>query len=156
MCAHKAENPLTEVKHCHSGSLLTAEGAPTDASDFHKFLLFFHVFKSIHSLFAVNHSPLPLRPTKRRSLNLATCSFIVAWQFFSSALQFSSLPARIVTVVPSPTSTSATTLKELGSVLLARQCGGSLEHKKYGLLVRTARLNDIFVVVSYWLKRMIN
>lgn len=67
------------------------------------------------------HIPLPLRPTNLKSLNLATWFFITAEQFRSSAHQFSSLPAFIVTIVPSPTSASDTTLNATGSVLLDRQ-----------------------------------
>ncbi|GBP50477.1 hypothetical protein EVAR_96714_1 [Eumeta japonica] len=81
------------------------------------------------------HSPRPLRPTKRRSLNLATWFFMTAELFRSSAQQFSSLPARTVTSVPSPTSPSATTLNATGSVLLERQCGGNTVHTKCGLPV---------------------
>lgn len=81
--------------------------------------------------------PRPLRPTNRKSLNLATWFFITAVQFRSSAHQFSSLPAFIVTEVPSPTSANATTLNGTGSVLFDRQWFGSAEHRIYGLPVRT-------------------
>lgn len=85
--------------------------------------------------------------------------------FLSSAQQFSSLPARTVTSVPSPTSPSATTLNATGSVLLERQCGGSTVHTKWGLPVRTsspgcsdrksprvrsARMSDVIFVYVSW------
>lgn len=82
--------------------------------------------------------PRPLLPTNRKSLNLATEFFMTAVQFLSSPHQFSSLPAFIVTIVPSPTSANATTLNATGSVLFERQCVGNAEHKIYGLPVRTA------------------
>lgn len=66
-------------------------------------------------------SPLPLLPTNLKSLNLATWFFIKVVEFLSSAQQFSSLPARTVTRVPSTTSPRATTLNATGSVLLDRQ-----------------------------------
>lgn len=78
------------------------------------------------------YSPLPLLPTNLRSLNLATWFFISAVEFRSSAQQFSSLPARTVTRVPSPTSPRATTLNATGRVLLDRQWVGNWLHKKYG------------------------
>lgn len=84
-----------------------------------------------------DHLPRPLLPTKRRSLNLATWFFMTAVQFRSSPHQLSSFPARIVTMVPSPTSVKATTLKATGRVLLERQWFGSAEHRIYGLPVRT-------------------
>lgn len=79
-----------------------------------------------------NDSPLPLRPTNLRSLNLATWFFIRAVEFLSSAQQFSSLPARTVTRVPSPTSPRATTLKATGRVLLDLQCAGRTVQTKCG------------------------
>lgn len=85
------------------------------------------------------HLPRPLRPTNRRSLNLATWFFMTAEPFRSSAHQFSSLPALIVTNVPSPTSANDTTLKATGNVLFDRQWLGSAEHRKYGLPVRTEK-----------------
>lgn len=84
-----------------------------------------------------NYLPRPLLPTNRRSLNLATWFFITAVQFLSSPHQFSSLPARIVTIVPSPTSANATTLNATGNVLFERQWFGNAEHNIYGLPVRT-------------------
>lgn len=84
------------------------------------------------------HSPRPERPTNRRSLNLATWFFISAVQLRSSAQKFSSLPARMVTGVPSGTSPSATTLNATGSVLLDRQCVGSTVHTTCGQPVRTS------------------
>lgn len=77
-------------------------------------------------------SPLPLLPTNLRSLNLATWFFIKAVEFLSSAQQFSSLPARTVTKVPSPTSPRATTLKATGRVLLDLQCAGRTVQTKCG------------------------
>lgn len=92
--------------------------------------------------FILNSSlPRPLRPTKRRSLNLATWFFMTAVQLRSSPHQLSSFPARIVTMVPSPTSVKATTLNATGRVLLERQWFGSAEHKMYGLPVRTVKKN---------------
>lgn len=91
--------------------------------------------------------PRPLRPTKRRSLNFATWFFITAEQLRSSAHQFSSLPAFIVTIVPSPTSASDTTLKATGSVLFDLQWFGNAEHRKYGLPVRTE--NEIIGLHDY-------
>lgn len=85
--------------------------------------------------------PRPLRPTKRRSLNFATWFFMTAVQLRSSPHQLSSFPARIVTMVPSPTSVKATTLNATGRVLLERQWFGSAEHKMYGLPVRTVKQN---------------
>lgn len=82
--------------------------------------------------------PLPLLPTKRKSLNLATWFFISAVQFRSSAQKFSSFPARMVTAVPSGTSPKATTLNATGSVLLDRQWVGSMVHTRNGLPVRTS------------------
>ena len=58
--------------------------------------------------------PLPDLPTKRRSLNLATWSLMIAELLRSSAQQFSSLPARTVTTVPSCTGPRYTTLKGRG------------------------------------------
>lgn len=55
----------------------------------------------------------------------------------SSALQFSSLPARTVTSVPSSMLPRQTTRKAAGRVLLERQCVGSDEHRTQGLPVRT-------------------
>ncbi len=55
----------------------------------------------------------------------------------SSALQFSSLPARTVTSVPSSILPRQTTRKAAGRVLLERQWVGSDEHKTHGLPVRT-------------------
>lgn len=72
------------------------------------------------------HLPLPLLPTKRKSLNLATWFFITAVQLRSSPQKFSSLPARIVTMVPSITSPNAKTLNAIGSVLFERQCVGNV------------------------------
>lgn len=71
------------------------------------------------------HLPLPLLPTNLKSLNLATWFFINVVEFLSSAQQFSSLPARTVTNVPSTTSPRATTLNATGSVLLDLQCVGN-------------------------------
>lgn len=76
--------------------------------------------------------PLPLRPTNLRSLNLATWFFITAVEFRSSAQQFSSLPARTVTMVLSPTSPKATTLNATGRVLLDLQCTGKTVHTRCG------------------------
>lgn len=84
------------------------------------------------------HSPRPERPTNRRSLNLATWFFISAVQLRSSAQKFSSLPARMVTGVPSGTSPSATTLNATGSVLLDRQWVGKTVHTTCGQPVRTS------------------
>lgn len=104
----------------------------------------------------VEHSswnlPRPLRPTKRRSLNLATWFFITAVQLRSSPHQLSSFPARIVTIVPSPTSVRATTLNATGNVLLERQWFGNAEHKIYGLPVRTAKSTILFY---FWIKENI-
>ncbi|TMW47936.1 hypothetical protein DOY81_006979, partial [Sarcophaga bullata] len=47
-------------------------------------------------------------------------------QLRNSPQKFSSLPARIVTIVPSMTSPNAKTLKAIGSVLFERQCVGSV------------------------------
>ena len=55
----------------------------------------------------------------------------------NSALQFSSLPARTVTNVPSSILPRQTTRNAAGSVLFDRQCVGSEEHKTHGLPVRT-------------------
>lgn len=80
----------------------------------------------------IKDSPLPLLPTNLRSLNLATWFFIRAVEFLSSAQQFSSLPARTVTKVPSPTSPRATTLKATGRVLLDLQWAGNTLQTKWG------------------------
>jgi len=80
----------------------------------------------------ITNSPLPLRPTNLKSLNLATWFFMSAVEFLSSAQQFSSLPARTVTRVPSPTSPRATTLKATGRVLLDLQCAGRTVQTKCG------------------------
>lgn len=53
--------------------------------------------------------PLPLRPTKRRSLNRATWFLMAAVALRSSAEKFSSFPAMTVTKVPSGMSPRATT-----------------------------------------------
>ncbi|MPC65017.1 hypothetical protein E2C01_059141 [Portunus trituberculatus] len=50
----------------------------------------------------------------------------------SSPQKFSSLPALMVTMVPSLTSSSATTLKDMGSDLLERQWVGSAVHRMLG------------------------
>ncbi|KAI9590484.1 hypothetical protein GQX74_008651 [Glossina fuscipes] len=50
--------------------------------------------------------------------------------------EFSSLPARTVTIVPSIISPSETTLKATGNVLFERQCGGKTVQTNNGLLVR--------------------
>lgn len=55
----------------------------------------------------------------------------------SSALQFSSFPARTVTKVPSSMLPRQTTLKAAGRVLLDLQWVGNEEHKTHGLPVRT-------------------
>ena len=81
--------------------------------------------------------PLPDLPMKRRSLNLATWFFMTAVPLRSSALQFSSLPARTVTNVPSSMLPRQTTLNAAGRVLLERQWVGREEHKTHGLPVRT-------------------
>lgn len=98
------------------------------------------------------HLPRPLLPTNRRSLNLATWFFMTAVQFRNSPHQLSSFPARIVTMVPSPTSLKATTLKATGRVLLERQWFGRAEHKIYGLPVRTAinfeTIKKYFIITS--------
>lgn len=73
----------------------------------------------------MRNSPRPLRPTNRKSLNLATWFFIKAVELRSSAQKFSSLPALTVTRVPSPTSPRATTLNAIGNVLLDLQCDGN-------------------------------
>lgn len=86
---------------------------------------------------SVNDLPRPDLPTKRRSLNLATWFFMYATEFRSSAQKFSSLPAAMVTLVPSLTSPRATTLKATGRVLLDRQWAGKTEHTKFGLPVPT-------------------
>lgn len=91
-----------------------------------QFLIDSKVFSSVYN------SPLPLLPTNLRSLNLATWFFIKAVEFLSSAQQFSSLPARTVTRVPSPTSPRATTLKATGRVLLDLQCAGKTVQTKCG------------------------
>lgn len=93
--------------------------------------------------------PRPLRPTKRRSLNLATWFFITAVQFRSSPHQLSSFPARIVTIVPSPISLRATTLNATGSVLFERQWFGRAEHRIYGLPVRTV-INFKIMAKKMW------
>lgn len=81
--------------------------------------------------------PRPLLPTNLKSLNLATWFFMTAVELRNSAQGFSSLPAFIVTTVPSGTSPRAITLKAVGKVLLDLQCVGNAEHRKYGLPVRT-------------------
>lgn len=98
--------------------------------------------------------PLPLRPTNLKSLNLATWFFITAVQFRNSAHQFSSLPAFIVTIVPSPTSANVTTLNATGSVLFDLQWCGSDEHKIYGLPVRTEIKSKMERTVNqkWWLR----
>ena len=83
------------------------------------------------------HTPLPLRPTNLRSLNLATWFFMTAVQFRSSPQQFSSFPALIVTRVPSVTSSSATTLKATGKDLLDLQWVGKALQRIAGLPVCT-------------------
>lgn len=55
------------------------------------------------------NTPLPLRPTKRRSLKRAVRDVISVVAFRSSAEQFSSFPAITVTRTPSLTSPRATT-----------------------------------------------
>lgn len=82
--------------------------------------------------------PRPERPMKRRSLNLAMWFFMTAVALRSSALQFSSFPARTETIVPSSIPPRHTTRNAVGSVLLERQCVGSDEHKTHGLPVRTS------------------
>lgn len=103
-------------------------------------MIIFVPFFSTSNLFFSFDLPLPLRPTNLKSLNLATWFFITAVQFRSSEHQFSSLPAFIVTIVPSPTSANVTTLNATGSVLFDLQWFGSEEHKIYGLPVRTETL----------------
>lgn len=76
--------------------------------------------------------PRPLRPTNLKSLNLATWFFMTAVQLRSSAQQFSSFPAFKVTIVPSGTSSNATTLKAMGRLLLLLQCVGNTLHKMLG------------------------
>lgn len=85
----------------------------------------------------MEHWPLPLRPTNLRSLNLATWFFMTAVQFLNSPQQFSSLPALIVTRVPSLTSSRATTLKATGSDLFDLQCDGNALQRMAGLPVLT-------------------
>lgn len=87
-------------------------------------------------------SPLPLRPTNLKSLNLATPFLKVACAFLSSPQKFSSLPALTVTAVPSATSPRHTTLKAAGRVLLDRQCEGRAVHTKHGLPVLTSSAAD--------------
>lgn len=58
----------------------------------------------------MNALPRPDRPTNRKSLNLATWFFMIAVAFRNSPQKFSSLPALIMTWVPSLTSPNATTL----------------------------------------------
>lgn len=99
------------------------------------------------------HLPRPLRPTNRRSLNLATWFFMTAEQLRSSPHQLSSLPARIVTIVPSPTSLRATTLNATGRVLLERQWLGRAEHRMYGLPVRTEMCLNMKNTVSFECER---
>ncbi len=89
--------------------------------------------------------PLPLRPTNRRSLNLATWFFMMALALRSSPHQFSSLPALMVTSVPSVTSPRATTLKATGSVLLERQWVGSAEQMMEGEPVRISSPGCSFI-----------
>lgn len=84
-----------------------------------------------------NDFPLPLRPTNRRSLNLATWFFITAVQFLNSPQQFSSFPALMVTSVPSLTSSRATTLNATGSDLFDLQWDGKALHRIAGLPVLT-------------------
>lgn len=86
--------------------------------------------------------PLPLLPTNLRSLNFATWFFITAVEFLSSAQQFSSLPARTVTKVPSPTSPRATTLNAIGSVLFDRQWVGNTVQTTCGEPVGTKSSTD--------------
>ncbi|KAH9511708.1 hypothetical protein DERF_010147 [Dermatophagoides farinae] len=50
---------------------------------------------------------------------------MIADEFLNSPDQFSSLPARTVTNVPSFTSHNAITLNEIGNVLFERQCIGN-------------------------------
>ena len=99
-------------------------------------------FTTLHSLLTFPryvhfYSPLPERPTKRRSLKRATWFLNVAVALRSSAALFSSLPAVKITFTPSLTSLSERTLNGTGSVLLQRQCDGRIVHTKLGLLVRT-------------------
>ena len=84
------------------------------------------------------YQPLPLRPTKRKSLNLATWFFIIAVALRSSAEKFSSFPAEMWTVVPSSMSPSETTLNATGRVLLQRQWDGNTLHTKFGESVLTS------------------
>uniref|UniRef100_A0A182XTI1 Uncharacterized protein n=1 Tax=Anopheles quadriannulatus TaxID=34691 RepID=A0A182XTI1_ANOQN len=79
-----------------------------------------------------NDFPRPDRPTNRRSLNFATWFFITAVALRSSAWKFSSLPAFIVTSVPSWISSSAITLNAHGKLLLERQCVGKAEQRTAG------------------------
>lgn len=81
----------------------------------------------------VNVFPFPLRPTNRRSLNLATPFFNLAILFFTSALQFLSLPADMITSVRSGTSLSVViTLNANGKLPLLRTCFGNFEQKIVG------------------------
>lgn len=85
-----------------------------------------------------NHLPRPDLPMKRKSLNLATWFFMTAVPLRNSALQFSSLPARTVTSVPSSMLPKQTTRKAAGSVLFDRQWVGNEEQRTHGLPVRTS------------------
>ena len=87
---------------------------------------------------AIGNVPRPERPMKRRSLNLATWFLMTAVALRSSALQFSSLPARTVTSVPSSTPPRHTTRNAVGRVLLERQWLGSDVQITHGLPVRTS------------------
>lgn len=82
-------------------------------------------------------SPLPLRPTNLRSLNLATWFFMTAVKFLSSPQQFSSLPALMVTIVPSVTSSREMTLNATGRDLFDLQWDGNELHMMAGLPVVT-------------------
>lgn len=93
-------------------------------------------FPVIFQLINVSHSPRPLRPTNRKSLNFATWFFITVVQFLSSPQKFSSLPHMRCTGVPSGISPSATTRNAPGSVLFDRQCVGSVEQTMCGEPVR--------------------
>src|SRR6218665_2092257 len=82
-------------------------------------------------------SPLPLLPTNRKSLNIATWFSMNAMLFLSSAHRLSLLPADSVTFVPSLTSPNATTMKAAGRDLFDLQCSGSNVQTTFGHPVRT-------------------
>ena len=98
--------------------------------------------------FRVIYSPRPLFPTKRKSLNRATCFTTLAVSLRTSPLGLSSFPAATVTAivklakhvalvsprVPSGTGVRRTTTKGQGRDLFDRQWGSRRLQKILGLL----------------------